>query len=301
VEAADMAEGPQQLIKNRHQAAVEKVRAVLGKDPAYAAITAAETGERLKNCTAIWRKTVDTPDRSWVVDVGLPPLFPDEVPIAYLPAWNEAYLKNPHVGRDGFVCTIPDSAATDSDDPVGLVRYVFNDCQKILQGTGASDFQDEFSSYWNHSVGRPDRELVIIDPADRLTTPFPAVFSEKHIYVASTVDHINHWVANRTGDATAFKSDENGIVLNLRAPLIPEKYPNTVSELVTLADTFDPAAGRRIKSLLASSSKSGVVLLVQSEGEGVTVGGVIFNGLGLARINSVKLVHGLPIRRRGLR
>ena len=289
---ADMAEEPQQLIKNRHQAAVEKVRAVLVKDPAYAAITAAETGERLKNCTAIWRKTVDTPDRSWVVDVGLPPLFPDEVPIAFLPAGNEAYLKNPHIEQDGFICTIPDSAATDSDDPVGLVHYVFNDCQQILQGTGPNDFQDEFYSYWNHSAPKQERELVIIDPAERLTTPFQAVFSEKYIYVASNISQINHWVANRTGEASAFKSDDNGIVIKLDSPLIPEKYPNTVSELVTLADTFDKAAGHRIKSLLASSAKSGLVLLVQAQGQGVAMGAVIFNGLGLSRINSVKLVRG---------
>ena len=290
-----MAEGPQQLIKNRHQAAVEKVRVAFRKNPAYAAITAAETGERLKDCTTIWRKTVETPDRSWVVDVGLPPLFPDQVPIAYIPPGSEAYLKNPHIERDGFICTIPDSAATDSDNPVGLVLYVFNDCQKILQGTGTSDFQDEFYSYWNHSAPKPDKELVIIDPADQLVTPFPAVFSEKHIYVASTIDHINHWVANRTGEASALKSDDNGIVINLQAPLIPRRYPNTLSELVALADAFNTNAGHRIKSHLASSSKSGLVLLVQAEGGGVAVGGVIFNGLGLSRINSTKLTHGFRI------
>lgn len=290
-----MAEGPEHLIKNRHRAAVDAVKAAIGGDPAFAAITAADTGDRLKNCTMIWRKTVDTPDRSWVVDVGLPPLFPDEVPIAYLPAWKEFYLKNPHIETDGFICTIPNSAATDSNDPVGLFRYVFDDCQKILQGTGTIDFQAEFSSYWNHSAPKPDKELVIIDPADRLITPFAAVFSKNYIYAASSIDHINRWVANRTGEASAFKSDDNGMVIKLQAPLIPEKYPNTLSELVTLADTCDVNAGRWLKSYLAESSKPGLVLLVQAEGEGVTVGGIVFNGLGLSRINSTKLIHGFRL------
>ena len=161
-----MAEEPKKLIIDRHKTAVDKVAAVLGKDPAYAAVRAAETGERLKHCTAVWRKTVDTPDRAWVVDVGLPPLFPDEVPIAYLPAWDEIYLKNPHIGRGGFICTIPDSAATDSEDPVGLVQYAFDDCQKILQGTGLTDFQEEFHSYWSPSASKAQKEVLIIDPAE---------------------------------------------------------------------------------------------------------------------------------------
>jgi hypothetical protein len=290
-----MAEEPQHLIKNRNQAAVGKVKAVLGKDPAYAAITTAETGERLKDCTAIWRKTVDTPDRSWVVDVGLPPLFPDEVPIAYLPAWDEVYLKNPHVERDGFICTIPDSAAINSDDPVGLVRYVFEDCQQILQGTGASDFQAEFSSYWNHSAPKPDQELVIIDPAERITTPFPAVFSNNYIYVGSSIDRINRWVSNRSGEASDFKSTENGIVIRLKAPLVPQNYPNTLAELVALAENTDKEAARLLKVHLARGTNKGLVLLVQEEGDGVALGGIIFDGLGLSRINSTKLTHGFRL------
>lgn len=290
-----MAEGPQQHVISRHQTAVEAVKAALERDPAYAAITAAETGERLKNCTAIWRKTVETPNRSWVVDVGLPRLFPDEVPIAFLPAWEEIYLKNPHIEQGGFICTIPDSAATDSDDPVGLVLYVFEDCQKILQGTELSDFQDEFSSYWNHSAPKSKQEVVILDPVDKLTTPFPAVFSENYIYVASSINHVNRWVSNRTGEKTDYKDDRNGVVVKLPAPLLPEKYPNTLSDLVMLADAVDKPAGLQIKCHLARSSKPGLALLVQTEGEGVAAGGVIFNGLGLSQVKSSKLIHGFRL------
>jgi len=89
------------FLEYRHQMAVYRVRAALEKDAAYSAITPADTGKRLKDCKTIWRKTVDTPSRSWVVDVGLPPLFPDEVPIAYLPAWDEVYLKNLRRNKHG--------------------------------------------------------------------------------------------------------------------------------------------------------------------------------------------------------
>ena len=290
-----MADLAQDLLKNRHRAAVDRVKAALEKDVAFTAITPAETGERLRACTAIWRKTVDTPDRSWLVDIGLPPFFPDEVPVAYLPAWDEVYLKNPHVEKDGFICTIPDFAAIDSDDPVGLVHYVFDDCQRILQGTRASDFQAEFSSYWNHSAPKPEQELVIIDPAERLTTPFPAVFTKNYIYVASSIDRINRWVSNRRGEASDFKSDENGVVIRLRAPLVPENYPNTLAELVALAENSDEDASRRIKKHISMASNKGLALLVQAEGNGVVLGGIIFNGLGLSRIDSTKLTHGFRL------
>jgi hypothetical protein len=290
-----MADLPQTFLKNRHHAAADRVKADLERDATFAAITPAETGERLRDCTAIWRRTVDTPEHSWVVDVGLPPLFPDEVPIAYLPAWKDVYLKNPHIGEDGFICTIPDSAAIDSDDPVGLVRYVFDDCRRILQGTDASDFQTEFSSYWNHSAPKGEQELVIIDPADRLLTPFPAVFSKNYIYVASSIDRINRWVSNKSGKVSDFKKDKNGVVIRLRAPLIPEDYPNTLAELVTLAENTDKEASRWIKAHLALASHNGLALLVQDEGDGVALGGIIFSGLGLSRINSTKLTHGFRL------
>ena len=97
----------------------------------------------LRHCSAVWRRHIHTSNRERTVDVGLPPYFPDEPPIACVVEWEDLELKNPHVFNGGFLCVIPDSASIDGNDPVGLVTHVFDGAEAVLNGTSPNDFRDE--------------------------------------------------------------------------------------------------------------------------------------------------------------
>ena len=287
-----MADTPQSLLQNRHRYAVETVKANLETDSAFAFVSTGEAPLLLTHCSAIWRKTIRLSDREWVVYVGLPPLFPDEVPIACVTDWKDLVLRNPHVDERGFICTIPDSAAINSDDPSGLVRYVFNDADQILKGTSANDFQDEFSSYWNRSITNKNQAILVIDSIEQLNNPFSAVFCKGVIHAASSAERINWWVSNRTGQPSELKETGLGVAVHLNAPLLPDAYPNTLAELISLAEANDSPAAEAIKKHFTNSFESGLALLVQKEGEGVALGGVVFTGLGLSQRTSAEFTHG---------
>jgi molybdopterin/thiamine biosynthesis adenylyltransferase len=287
-----MADIPHSLLQDRHRYAVETVKADLETDSAFTLISTEDAPLLLKHCSAIWRKKIRLSDREWIVDVGLPRHFPDEVPIACVTDWKNLHLRNPHVGENGFICTIPDSAAINSKDPAGLVRYVFDDSEKILNGTSAIDFQNEFTSYWNRSATIHDQAILIVDPIEQLKNSFLAVFCKGFICVASSAERLNRWVSNRTGQPSELKNEDLGVAIHLNAPLLPDAYPNTLAELVSIAEGNDPTAAKLINCHLTNSSGNGLALLVQKEGDGVALGGIVFSGLALSRLKSSEFTHG---------
>jgi molybdopterin/thiamine biosynthesis adenylyltransferase len=262
--------------------AVETVRVSLNTDPAVAAVPLADVPPFLKGCSAVWRKQIRIPDRERTVFIGLPARFPDEVPIAYTADGKDLYLKNPHIMNDGFICTIPNSAAINSSDPVGIVRYVFDDCEKILNGTGAADFQDEFTSYWNRSCSLGDQGVLLVDGIKSLKNPFCVGNLNGLLLAASSADKLGQWIANSSGRASELKNIFKGITIHLNSPLLPDGYPSTLAQLVSIAENSDAEASAQIKNHIVDSTESCLVILVQKQGGGVALGGVIFRGLGLS-------------------
>jgi len=287
-----MADVLQSLLQNRHREAVEVVKADLATDSAFKQTSTGDAPPLLANCSAIWQKTIRVSNKDRIVYVGLPPHFPDEVPKAFVADWKEIHLKNPHVELNGALCTIPDSAAIDSKDPAGLVRYVFNDCEQILKGTGSNDFQNEFSSYWNRCVTNSGQNILIIDSVDQLKNPFSVVFSEKFICAASSTKRLSIWLSHCIGQSTELKDVELGITIHLDAPLLPDKYPNTLDDLISLAESNDSQAADLIKKHVSNDVRKGLALLVQKEGDGAAFAGIVFTGLGLSQLKSPELVQG---------
>jgi hypothetical protein len=287
-----MADISQSLLQDRHRQAVETVKVDLETDTAFTLISAGDAPTLLKHCSAIWRKKMRLSDREWIVDVGLPPHFPDEVPTACVMDWKELHLRNPHVMDDSSICTIPNSAAIDSNNPARLVRYVFDESELILKGTSVNDFREEFTSYWNRSVTNHNQAILIVDPIEELKNPFPAIFCSGCICVASSAERLNRWVSNRTGQPSELKKEDIGVAIHLNSPLLPDAYPNTLAELVSLAEANDSPAAELIKEHLTNCLGNGLALLVQKEGDGVALGGIVFTGLGLSQIKSLEFTQG---------
>ncbi len=287
-----MDKNPQSCLQEKLAHAIDVVKAYLESDPAVAFVATPDAPPLLSDCSAIWRKAIRVMDKERIVYVGLPPGFPDEVPKACLAEWEDLHLRNPHVDDRGFICTIPDSAAVDSNDPIALVRRVFEDAEQILQGTSTTDFQSEFSSYWERSVTDRDHPVHVIDPVERLTTPFSITFCERAICAGASVERINRWISNRTGKPSELKEEKAGIRIHLNAPLIPREYPSTLAQLVSLAELHDRPATDLLKKHIATKSGKGLALLVQTEGDGVALGGIVFEGLGLSGRDFPGLTHG---------
>lgn len=287
-----MADAPQDFLKQRYDSAIEAVKAAFKNDPALTLVATAESLPLLKHCPVVWRKTFHLEGQAWVIDVGLPPHFPDEPPLAALHDWKLLHLRNPHIGENGFVCTIPDSAAINSHDPGALVRYVFDDAEKILIGTGKADFQNEFTSYWNRTATLQGQSVLVIDPADELKSSFPVIFRDGVICVGASVERISKWVSNLSGKPADLKDMGFGVAIHLNAPVLPDKYPNTLADLIALAESADPAAASLLKEDVIKKVTNGVALLIQKEGDGIVLGAVIFSGLNLSGSTAVGLTHG---------
>jgi molybdopterin/thiamine biosynthesis adenylyltransferase len=287
-----MADACQSYLAVRAARAVETVNAASEHQAAFRSVSVSESPSRLAGCLAAWQKEVKVSGKEWIVYVGASPMFPDEVPIACVADARDLYMRNPHVDKSGFICTIPDSAAVDSNDPQGLVDYVFADAERILAGTSSTDFQDEFSSYWTRSLHEKSQPLLVVEAVERLKNPFVTVSDTQFVYLASSLEQINSWISNQASKPSDLKNCGFGLAIHLSTPLIPNSYPNTLADLVGVAETHDPDAATVLKNYIASDYGKGVALLVQKEGGGVALGGVEFPGLGLRRRNASELTRG---------
>lgn len=293
MEEADLAEAPKNnLLEERHQLALEIVRRELEKDDNFQAVPVNEANSPLKFTSAIWRTHIHALDKDWLVDIGLPRRFPDETPIAYVSDWQQLFLRNPHVVKGGLLCVIPGSAAINSSDPVGLIRYVHEKAKEILEGTSAEDFKEEFSYYWSRCSTEGAQDVLIIDPIFEIEKSFPAIFCQGYVCVASSLERLNRWVTNFIGKTSELTNEKVGISINLECPLLPNDYPNTLENLISLSAANDASAAQLIKNHVVNSSAKALALLVQKEGEGVALGGIIFSGLGFSQSKSPQFTKG---------
>ena len=288
----DLVEKNSRVLEERQRIAVDAVRIELDKDSVFQVIPESAANPSLKGSSAIWRTKINVSGKDREVDIGLSKLFPDDPPRAYVNDWEELFLRNPHVMKGGFLCTIPSSAAIDSSDPVGLFRHVYEQAQAILVGVSTDDFKEEFSYYWNKCTKEGAQSVLIINPIENLGGSFPVVFKKGYVCIASSVERLNEWIKNLTGKQPGLTEKSPGILISLPAPLLPQDYPATLKDLLSLSETADNAAAEMIKDHIVNSHEKGLVLLSQKEGEGVAYGGIIFEGLELCQSRSVELTHG---------
>lgn len=287
-----MAESSQEFLQSRLHDAINAVAVGFEGDRSYRSLESKDAPALVQTCAAVWSKTVNLAGKERIIYVGLTDQFPDEVPRACIADASDLVLQNPHVNGAGFICTIPDSAAVDTSDPVGLVRYVFEDAERILSGTDPSDFKDEFTSYWNHSLTKDSPPVLLIEAVDQLSNPFVAGFYKQHICVANEIKHIDRWMLQRTGHETKPLGTALGVAIRLDEPLLPTDYPNTLKQLIDLAQRRDSKTASLIRQHITKGTDKGVALLVQKEGDGFAIGAVTFTGLGLSQRTSKGFIHG---------
>jgi sulfur-carrier protein adenylyltransferase/sulfurtransferase len=278
-----MPETIQAFLQGRHTDAVKVVTEGLASNPKFKTVAPDNVSPLLKFCTAVWSVIVVIQNKTRTVEVGVSTSFPDEAPIAVVREWKDLFLTNPHVLDGGLLCVIPNSAALESNNPLGIICYVFDEVEAILKGTGENDFREEFSYYWNRSLTNSEQKVLVVDPIEQLGNSFPAIFCKGYICVASSVDRLNRWATNWTGSPSELKREDLGVAIHLGTPLLPQVYPDTLADLVSLAEKTDPEASKLIHSHVVNGVGNGLALLLQEESGGLALGGIVFKGLSLSQ------------------
>ncbi len=230
--------------------------------------------------TVTWQGVIKAAGRSWEIYVYLTDQFPDEPPRVRVPAAADLVLRNPHVLENGDLCTVPDSASIDSSDPVGLLRCTVDSVRRILEDRAEADFRDEFSVYWQRGIEEGEQRCLVIDSPENLPTNFHVLFGERFILVSKSSDTLDRWARNYLDGGTGVSTNKDGVLLELEGPLLPEEYPKTLFDLLTLSKKMRKVR-RALENHIVSSSKRGFILLAQKTDAGHALAGVSYPGLGL--------------------
>lgn len=231
-----------------------------------------------ENDNVVWMKEVEVNDKKWKLEIHLTMHFPDEPPKIYVPEASTLFLINPHIDNNGFLCTIPDSASINRDDPVGVFFFAVDCAEKILAGVDDSDFKDEFTAYWNRDLKNIETTLIITS-LDELPVLFNVFFGKKYFIVANSNKIINQWMSNCISKEFSKEISLNGILVNLDSPLLPEEYPKTLFDLKNLLEMKDLTAYKQLMDQVLANNKLGFVLFSQKVNSGYALGGVNFFGL----------------------
>lgn len=237
-----------------------------------------EKNPQKENEDVVWLKEVEVNGKKWKLEIHLTMYFPDEPPRIYVPEASTLFLTNPHIDKNGFLCTIPDSASINSDNPVGVFFHIINCAEEILAGLDDSDFKEEFSSYWNRDLKSIETALIITS-LDELPILFNVFFGKKFFIVANSNKKIIQWMSNYISKEFTKETSLNGILVNLDSPLLPKEYPKTLFDLKNLLEIKDLTAYKQLMEQVFTNNKLGFVLFSQKVNSGYALGGVSFFGL----------------------
>lgn len=268
-------------LARRNEVALKTVLEEINRESLFTITPKNECIPPLQNLPLALRTKVFDGARDWILQIGLPPDFPDDPPIVFVADAQELFLKNPHVFEDGQLCIFPEHAAIDSGQPIELLEYARSQARAILKGTGDADFRMEFTSYWARRASTAALDVLIIDPIERLGKTFPVAFLQGMTCIAGSSESLGRWAANRLGKPFEMNADKPGIRLDLPEPLTPDLYPNNLQDLIRIAQVNDPEAAEAISTHIMEKRGNALILLAQQECEGLALGAVQFSGLGL--------------------
>lgn len=149
------------------------------------------------------------------------------------------FMTWPHVESDGVLCLLPNMAECDPDDPCAVAENLLNRSvrlvEELLEGTIVErDFREEFLTYWaykTHADGSNLYSLVTPAPPSRVVRVWRGKGLE---IVGDDAETLARWVRRRFG-ADVDATTEEAAFIWLRTPPLPVDYPNSASDLRSLA------------------------------------------------------------------
>lgn len=181
----------------------------------------------------------------------------------------------PHVEADGFICALSAIDIIDPDYPVGLIQAVLRNVADIIEngeaGANIEDFRSEFRSYWNPlATGKPVTSLL--DPSG--PSREIAVWHGKHQTVISeNANDLRSWLSHRSDQKSSSKLKiERATLLWVGAPLLPNEYPASVTDLRALANRPDIAAEAAVERELGQTQDRLTFVIGAATAEGASFG-----------------------------
>jgi sulfur-carrier protein adenylyltransferase/sulfurtransferase len=229
-----------------------------------------------KSFTHGWRLTVESSAGSIRLDLLIDARFPRSAPRV---AWVDAppFPSLPHVEADGLLCTLSEADEINRHFPLGLLKFVLANASSVIEqglsGENQDDFRTEFQSYWNPLAERGDL-VSLLDPSGP-SRPIVVWRGRKLTVVAETQKQLRQWMANCLGKKSVAASRiEVGILVWLDRPMLPNEYPNTISELRRVLDGADADAGKLLDGLISHEVHRSLILIGADTGDGACFAGV---------------------------
>lgn len=192
---------------------------------------------RISTLISGWRLNIPYDDKMTLeVDFLLPNDFPWSKPkIALIN--RPAFREWPHIESNGIMCLIPSSATLVVGDPVAMAKKTLHEVVKLIDRVNgqdnSSDFQSEFHSYWPD-----DKDSLNVKSLLSLAGPSRKIISmvRKNLcLVADDRSSAQDWLANILKlNKEKIKGDGEGILIVLDEPLIPERYPENIEDILSL-------------------------------------------------------------------
>ncbi len=231
-----------------------------------------------ENEDIVWLKEVEVNGKKWKLEIHLTMRFPDEPPKIYVPEASTLFLTNPHIDNNGLLCTIPDSACINRDDPVGVFFCTITCAEQILSGTDLNDFKDEFSSYWTRGI-KENQNSILINPPEQLHDLFDVYVDKNVFFLGQSKETLSKWLKNYSNNKLDDEYFIKGVNIKIESTLLPKEYPTTAYDLICLLKKANRNAYYLLTDLIFSFEKQLFVVISQITLSEYILGGVSFFGL----------------------
>lgn len=162
--------------------------------------------------------------------------FPFTVPkIAVFPA--PAFLKYPHIERDGYLCIDEKAVVINEDDVEGVIDYVVKEALQLVEacfsGANQADFQDELLSYWERAKDPQGKKIFsLLDPRCGHDAAMVKIWrGEQYYLVSGAEDEAKRWLENRSGKAFKGTFQDALLVWPSAAFKGLDEYPRTSKDI----------------------------------------------------------------------
>ena len=164
--------------------------------------------------------------------------FPFSIPYFFL-VDRPPYLTWPHIEKDGFLCLITGSKASQPRRPAEMVGELFADAFDLVRdsetGANVSDFQSGFETYWARSIEHKALEVLSLLELDGRSRIVQVWRGDIKPVVGDSEAQILAWQRKRHGDKPQFNATDDALLLWLEEPLLPSQYPAWAADVYRLA------------------------------------------------------------------
>ena len=214
------------------------------------------------NLTAAWRGSIKCAGADIYIIIGIPHLFPDELPKIFLTE-DFKYFPIPHVDNKLFVCTYDSNRITFYPEEVNkILEETVEKAREIISkgivGTNENDFSNEFLAYWNGEF----TNYSIIEPIDGVLEIYVAQINSnikgfKEV-IGNDTKQIEQYVTNINQHSEVIRY-QPCIYLPFKSPPIPP-IPENCKEIIQLIERNNPEYKDILLKYLNHNNFTGTVL-----------------------------------------